>query len=167
MHSGHGRIINNINTSHHSSLYNVGGKKPIDRKLPPELQLSVMSVWPSNLQDVSKNGKTSPRLIAASSLINRKRTSQCKRKFSELGNGVHFKAAHCNISRSLNNKACETRLCTIKQDITQGRSDSAGQMSGKKIKPVYKWCTLGPDEDRIPCPGSESLAELCCMGSYF
>lgn len=56
---------------------------------------------------------------------------------------------------------------SIKQDITQGRSDSAGQMAGKKIKPVYKWYTLGPDEDKIPCPGSESLAELCCTGSYF
>lgn len=30
------------------------------------------------------------------------------------------------------------RFLTIKQDVTQGRSDSAGQMAGKKIKPVYE-----------------------------
>lgn len=42
------------------------------------------------------------------------------------------------------------RFLTIKQDVTQGRSDSAGQMAGKKIKPVYEWYTLGSNEDRVP-----------------
>lgn len=94
-------------------------------------------------------------------------TSDCNHN-AKLGNRVNFIAAHLfNLFQSLNNKACKRRLCTIKQDITQGRSDSAGQMAGKKIQPVYKWYTLGPDEDKIPCPGSESLAELCCTGSYF
>lgn len=89
-------------------------------------------------------------------------------KFSQLWNRDNFKAAHlCNLFPSLHNDACEPRPCTIKQDITQDRSDSAGQMAGKKIKPVYKWYTLGPDEDKIPRPGSESLTELCCTGSYF
>lgn len=44
----------------------------------------------------------------------------------------------------------QLRFLTIKQDVTQGRSDSAGQMAGKKIKPVYEWYTLGPNEDRVP-----------------
>lgn len=26
---------------------------------------------------------------------------------------------------------------------------------------------MGGDEDMIPCSGTESLAELCCTGSYF
>lgn len=42
------------------------------------------------------------------------------------------------------------RFLTIKQDVTQGRSDSAGQMAGKKIKPVYEWYTLESNEDRVP-----------------
>lgn len=61
----------------------------------------------------------------------------------------------------------QTRLCPKKQEITQGRSDSAGQMSGKTIKSVYKRYTLGPDKDKVPRPGTESLAELCCTECYF
>lgn len=76
---------------------------------------------------------------------------------------THFQ---CNLF-FFKQKPFKTRMCTIKQDITQSRSDSAGQMSGKKIKPVYKWYTVGPDEDKILRPGTESLAELCCTGSYF
>lgn len=98
-------------------------------------------------------------------------------------------ASHCNIqdrkkrdqlSAKLNSGYWEIRItsklftcvtffhiyATIKQGITQDRSDSEGQLAGKKINPVYKWYTLGPD-DEIPFVGSESWAELCCTGSYF